>query len=151
MADVVDEKTRSRMMSAIRGKNTKPELSLRRLLHAAGFRYRLYSRAIPGKPDLVMPKYRLAIFVHGCFWHRHHECAFTTVPKSNSEFWATKFARNVERDRNQYEKLRAQGWRVLIVWECGIRKSRQRLEELIPLIKAEVTFYEWPEYPPVPA
>lgn len=151
MADIVDEKTRSRMMSAIRAKDTKPELSLRRFLHAAGFRYRLHSNTLPGKPDLVLPKYRLAIFVHGCFWHRHRGCAFTTFPKSNPEFWATKFSRNIERDRDQYEQLRDQGWRVLIVWECGIRKSRERMEELIPLIKADMKFYEWPESPPLPA
>ena len=98
MTDIVDSQTRSRMMSGIRGKNTKPELALRRSLHALGFRYRLHAKGIPGKPDIVMPKYRAVIFVHGCFWHRHAGCRYATVPATRPEFWATKFDANVVRD-----------------------------------------------------
>ncbi len=121
MTDIVDSQTRSRMMSGIRGKNTKPELALRRSLHALGFRYRLHARGIPGKPDIVMPKYRAVIFVHGCFWHRHAGCRYATVPATRPEFWAAKFDANVVRDAAVQFALREAGWRVATVWECGLR------------------------------
>lgn len=121
MTDIVDSQTRSRMMSAIRGKNTKPELALRRSLHALGLRYRLHAKGIPGKPDIVMPKYRAVIFVHGCFWHRHAGCRFATVPATRAEFWVTKFDANVVRDAAVQSALREAGWRVGTVWECALR------------------------------
>lgn len=121
MADIVDRKTRSRMMSAIRGKDTKPELALRRMLHAKGFRYRLHDQRLPGKPDIVLPKYQAIIFVHGCFWHRHAACKYAYNPKSREEFWQSKFASNVTRDSRHREQLLSQGWRVCIVWECSLR------------------------------
>ena len=121
MTDVVDSQTRSRMMSGIRGKNTQPELALRRSLHALGFRYRLHMKGIPGKPDIVMPKYHAVIFVHGCFWHRHAGCRYATVPVTRPEFWTAKFDANVARDAAVQSALAQGGWRVGTVWECALR------------------------------
>lgn len=117
---------RSRNMAAIKGKNTRPEKVLRSGLFALGLRYRLHSRALPGSPDLVLPKYRAAVFVHGCFWHRHPGCRFTAVPKNNSDFWGEKFAGNVRRDQVALDRLHELGWRVAIVWECAIRASPKK-------------------------
>lgn len=114
---------RSRNMAAIRGKNTRPELSLRLALFAAGFRYRLHQRYLPGSPDIVFPKYRAALFVHGCFWHRHQGCRYSTSPKTNVDFWHLKFERNVVRDTRNVLLLRNSGWRVAIVWECALKRS----------------------------
>lgn len=121
MTDVVNSQTRSRMMAGIRSKNTKPELALRFSLHAAGFRYRLRAKAILGKPDIVMPKYKAVIFVHGCFWHRHQGCRYSTTPSTRPDFWQTKFDGNVARDRAVRTALLKAGWRVATVWECGLR------------------------------
>ena len=122
MTDIVDKDTRSRMMSGIRGKNTKPEILLRRALHARGFRYRLHVKTVSGRPDLVFPKHRVAIFVHGCFWHRHEGCRFASNPKTRPEFWAAKFAANVRRDHKVVTELSREGWRIATVWECALRK-----------------------------
>lgn len=124
--DVVSKATRSRMMSSIRGKNTLPELVVRELLHSAGFRYRLHRRDLPGAPDLILPKYRAAILVHGCFWHAHSHCSFYKLPKSNVEFWQKKLERNKQRDCDNISALRSLGWRVLIIWECATRKPAER-------------------------
>ena len=121
MTDIVDSQTRSRMMSGIRGKDTKPELALRRSLHALGFRYRLHAKGVPGKPDIVMPKYQAVVFVHGCFWHRHEGCRYATVPSTRPEFWSAKFDANVARDAAVRSALFAAGWRVATVWECALR------------------------------
>lgn len=126
MTDIVDRQTRSRMMSGIRGKDTKPELLLRRGLHARGFRFRLHARGLVGRPDLVFPGRRAAIFVHGCFWHRHEGCRFTTTPATRPEFWAEKFAANVVRDATAQEALLAAEWRVAVVWECALRAVGQQ-------------------------
>lgn len=120
MTDIVDSQTRSRMMSGIRGKNTKPELALRRSLHALGFRYRLHAKGIPGKPDIVMPKHGAVIFVHGCFWHRHAGCRSATVPATRPEFWGAKFDANVMRNAAVHSSLREAGWRVGTIWECAL-------------------------------
>ena len=133
MTDIVDKQTRSRMMAGIRGKNTKPELALRRALHARGFRYRLHSRMVYGRPDLVLPKHRAVIFVHGCFWHRHEGCRYTTTPSSRPEFWQAKFEANVARDSAVRATLLESGWRVATVWECALRKSEQ-LETTVLLL-----------------
>ena len=118
-------------MSGIQSKNTKPEMLVRRYLHAQGFRYRLHTRELPGSPDLVLPKYRVVIFVHGCFWHRHASCRFATQPSSNIERWETKFQINVERDARNVAALQATGWRVLVVWECELkREPLHRLQRL---------------------
>jgi DNA mismatch endonuclease (patch repair protein) len=124
LADVVDPATRSRMMAGIRGKNTKPELQIRKALHARGFRYRLHCD-LPGKPDMCLPKYRAVVFVHGCFWHGH-DCHLFKWPKTRPEFWRAKIARNREVDRLAEGRLLAEGWRVATVWECAI-KGRHRL------------------------
>lgn len=114
---------RSRMMSSIRGKNTWPERVLRSLLFAKGFRYRLHVRKLPGAPDLVFPKHRAVVFVHGCFWHRHEGCRYTTTPRTNEEFWRQKFEGNVDRDGRHAAMLRALDWRVAVVWECALKHS----------------------------
>ena len=116
--DVVTPERRSAIMSRIRGKNTKPELVVRRLAHAMGYRFRLHRRDLPGSPDLVFPGRRKVVFVHGCFWHRHEGCRKTTTPKTRAEFWAKKFARNVERDAENHAALKEKGWDHLVVWEC---------------------------------
>lgn len=138
MADIVDAKTRSRMMAGIRGKNTTPEVRLRKALHGAGFRFRLHSAKLPGRPDIVLPKFLAAIFVHGCFWHRHEGCSNASVPKSNAEFWEDKFARNVERDTANVAGLHAVGCRVAIIWECAFRKKAEAdvAEELAVWLKS---------------
>jgi DNA mismatch endonuclease (patch repair protein) len=123
MPDVVDKETRSRMMAGIRGKDTQPERVLRSALHRRGLRYRLHFRGLPGRPDIVFPKFRAVIFVHGCFWHRHEGCRYATTPASNAAFWKTKFDSNVSRDQRNIEALLKAGWRVAIVWECELRSS----------------------------
>lgn len=122
MTDIVDRATRSRMMSGIRGKNTKPELVVRGFLHRAGLRFRLHAK-LPGKPDLAFPKYRTVVFVHGCFWHRHEGCPFSTTPASNIEFWQKKFRDNMRRDVEAKRQLEEQGWRVLVIWACQLDET----------------------------
>lgn len=129
VADIVDSKTRSRMMSGVRGKNTKPEVLVRKALTLKGYRYRLHSKDLPGQPDIVMPERRIAIFVHGCFWHQHEGCRLAKMPSTRPEFWAAKLGANVARDRNAVSRLIDQGWRVLQVWECAT-KSLERLQTL---------------------
>ena len=124
MADTVDKETRSRIMAAIRGKDTKPELALRKALHTRGFRYRLHAKGLPGKPDLVFPKYHAVCFIHGCFWHRHQDCRYATTPKTSVPFWETKFSATVARDQRNHTALLKAGWRVAIVWECSLRGKR---------------------------
>ncbi|MEM7560080.1 MAG: very short patch repair endonuclease [Planctomycetota bacterium] len=121
MADIVNSATRSRMMSSIRGANTKPEMVLRRLLHASGLRYRLFARELPGKPDLVFSGKRAVVFVNGCFWHRHEGCHWCTVPATNASFWKEKFESNVARDIRNTANLHELGWRVATVWECALK------------------------------
>jgi len=118
MADIVTPAQRSRMMSGIRSKNTKPEILVRRFLHRHGLRFRLHHPDLPGKPDLVLPKYKAAVFVHGCFWHQHPGCRFAYTPKSNVEKWKAKFQANRARDERTLEALLEYGWRVFTVWEC---------------------------------
>jgi DNA mismatch endonuclease (patch repair protein) len=121
MADIVDPGTRSRMMSGIRSKNSKAEVGIRSALHSSGLRFRLHRRDLPGKPDIVLPRHRAVVLVHGCFWHRHG-CRLSATPTSNPEFWRAKFEANVARDLRQREELRRAGWRVAIVWECAVRQ-----------------------------
>jgi DNA mismatch endonuclease (patch repair protein) len=145
MVDIVDSRTRSRMMAGIRGRNTKPELQVRRYLHSRGFRYRLHDGKLPGSPDIIMPKYKLLIFVHGCFWHRHQGCRYATDPAQNREKWEEKFRQNVERDHKQVKQLIDLGWRVLVIWECGLRSPSSDLSWLPEHIKQGAGSYaEWP-------
>lgn len=120
MVDVVDQATRSRMMAGIQGKNTKPEILIRKALHARGFRYSLHAKGLPGKPDIVMPKWRVVIFVHGCFWHLHG-CALSKFPTNNAEFWEEKLTRNQSRDAVNQQEIAALGWRTIVIWECATR------------------------------
>lgn len=133
MADVVDAATRSRMMSGIRGVNTRPEMIVRRYLHSRGLRYRLHVKGLPGRPDIVLPKHRVVVEVRGCFWHQHTGCEFAVTPKSNAKFWRDKLASNVGRDVRSARALRAAGWRVYTIWECRAyrRSALQALAERI--------------------
>jgi DNA mismatch endonuclease, patch repair protein len=120
MVDIVDSATRSRMMSGIRGRNTKPEVLIRSLLHREGFRFRLHVRELPGKPDIVFSRHHAVVFVHGCFWHGH-DCPLFRLPSTRSDFWREKIARNRANDHRALTSLAAAGWRVAVVWECAIR------------------------------
>lgn len=117
-------------MAQIRGKDTRPETAVRSLLHRMGYRFRLHSAKLPGCPDIVLPRFRSVIFVHGCFWHRHPGCRFAYVPKSRTEFWEKKFQSNVRRDQEVRRELGRLGWRVLVVWECEIRDGEKLAERL---------------------
>ena len=121
MADHVDPETRSRIMQAVHSKDTKPELAVRRMVHSMGFRYRLHVNNLPGKPDLVFPSRGKIVFVHGCFWHRHRGCRFTTSPKTRAEYWEDKFCANVARDRSTVKTLKKMGWAVMTVWQCQLK------------------------------
>lgn len=136
--DVFDTATRSRVMAAVKARDTGPELRLRRALHALGFRWRLGGRGLPGRPDIVLPKRRAAVFVHGCFWHRHAGCPRCTTPATRPEFWAAKFARNTARDAEVQAALAALGWRVAVVWECALdaRKAPATAETLAAWLRA---------------
>lgn len=149
MIDVVDTVTRSRMMAGILGKDTKPELTVRRYLHMYGYRYRLHRKDLPGKPDLVLSKYKLVIFVHGCFWHRHQGCMYAVTPHNRRDFWEEKLNGNFLRDQKQISKLRAEGWRVLVVWECALKHLLCEIDILQKMIRSvEEDFQVWPERPP---
>lgn len=131
MVDVVTAEVRSRMMSGIRGTNTKPEILLRKGLHALGFRFRLHDRSLPGKPDIVLPRYKAVIFAHGCFWHGH-DCHLFKWPSTRPEFWQAKIARNRAVDERTEVALSEAGWRQAIVWECALKgKTRLPLEEVL--------------------
>lgn len=133
-------------MAGIRGKNTRPELLLRRALHKLGLRYRLHAKGLKGKPDLVFARYRAAVFVHGCFWHRHKGCRLATTPASRKEFWSKKFASNVVRDKEVMEWLLDTNWRVAIVWECSLKSDREVLNAGLTVrqwLRSEKTFLEF--------
>lgn len=137
MADFLTPEERSERMSRIRSAHTRPEVALRKILHSLGLRYRLNGASLPGKPDLVFPRYKAVVFVHGCFWHRHPNCSIATTPKSNTAFWVDKFAKNVARDERVTSLLRSLGWRVFVAWECEVNSFKKakhtglRLSELI--------------------
>lgn len=130
MTDIVDAATRSRMMSGIRDKNTRPEITVRQALHKAGFRFRLHRKDLPGKPDIVLPKYHTVIFVHGCFWHGH-DCRYFKVPKTRTDFWMGKIKSNIDRDKRHVAALKSLGWHVMTVWECEIRDKKDWLPSLM--------------------
>lgn len=116
---------RSEVMSKVKGKNTTPELCVRKLLHQMGYRFRLHRKDLPGKPDIVLPKYRLCIFVNGCFWHQHSGCPRATIPVSNTDFWEAKLMRTRDRDRQKIDELSKLGWRTLVIWECETKNISQ--------------------------
>ena len=124
MSDIHTPDQRHRNMAAIRSTSTKPELTLRHAMWRKGYRYTVNDKRLPGKPDIVLSKYHSVIFIHGCFWHGHKGCQYFTVPKTNTDFWATKIARNQERDQDAWRQLEAKGWNVIIVWECELKKSK---------------------------
>lgn len=134
MMDIISAKRRSEIMARIGSRNTAPELAVRRMAHRLGLRFRLHRKDLPGCPDLVFPRYRLALFVHGCFWHRHSCCPNSTSPKTRPEFWAAKFSANVERDKKATAELRTRGWKVEVIWECEAENPNrldQRLNQII--------------------
>jgi DNA mismatch endonuclease (patch repair protein) len=133
--DRIDAQRRSWNMGRIKGRDTGPEKTVRSLLHRQGFRFRLHEKKLPGKPDIVLPKWKAAIFVHGCFWHRHKNCRFCYTPKSNTAFWNAKFAGNVERDQRNQTSLREAGWKVLTVWECELADEEVLSRDLSRAIK----------------
>ena len=146
MTDIVDAATRSRMMAGIQSKNTKPEILIRKALHARGFRYSLHSSHLPGKPDIIMPKWGVVIFVHGCFWH-WHGCHLSKIPATRTDFWTTKLAANRKRDALATQQLLSAGWRVATVWECSTR-GISALYNLPGLIEQLSFWIRNPEQPP---
>jgi DNA mismatch endonuclease (patch repair protein) len=134
MADTLSIEERSKRMRSIRAKDTKIEWVVRRILYAQGYRYRVHANELPGKPDIVFRNRRIAIFVHGCFWHQHSECKIAHLPKSRSAYWSDKFKRNVERDKENIRLLQEFGWKVIVVWECETRKAEALKERLVAVI-----------------
>lgn len=134
MTDIVDPATRSRMMSGIKSQNTKPEIIIRSIIHRHGFRFRLHAKELPGTPDIVLPKYRSVIFVHGCFWHKHN-CNLFKMPKTREYFWREKFERNIAHDTRSRNSLVASGWRVCILWECAIRGNKKNISHVAEKIE----------------
>jgi len=137
MADVHSKETRSYNMSRIRSKDTRPEMLVRRFLHKNGFRYRLHVKNLPGKPDIVMPKYKTVIFIHGCFWHGHERCKYFVVPKTRTEWWLNKIGTNISNDTNVETALQSAGWKVIKVWECQLKKSE--VEATLTLLTSEIS------------
>jgi DNA mismatch endonuclease, patch repair protein len=139
MADVHDKKTRSYNMSQIKGKNTKPEMLVRKFLHANGFRYRLHVKDLPGKPDIVLPKYKTVIFVHGCFWHGHEDCSKSTLPKTKTEWWRNKISGNINNDVKALTALQKSGWKVITIWSCELSASDKdkQFKRLIKYLSAD--------------
>ena len=139
MADVHDKETRSYNMSRVKSKDTGPELLVRKFLHANGFRYRLHVKNLPGKPDIVLPKYKTAIFVHGCFWHGHKDCKYFTIPKTRSDWWREKINKNIENDEKAFHALQAAGWKVMEIWGCDLNKKKleNTLSNLLRDLEAE--------------
>jgi len=136
MTDIWSKEKRSEVMSRIRGKNTKPEIILRSQLFKRGFRFRIHKKNLPGKPDIVLAKYRTVIFVHGCFWHYHKDCKEGRIPSTNSKYWKEKLIKNVEKDNRHIRELEGLRWRVIVIWECEIEKHlKQTLEKIVVEIK----------------
>ena len=118
-------------MSAIKSKNTKPEIKVRKVLHSMGYRFRLHSKDLPGSPDIVLPKYKTVIFVHGCFWHRHENCKYASIPKTRQEFWNKKFEENIKRDSEIQEKIKILDWRSVVIWECETKNMENLRDKII--------------------
>jgi DNA mismatch endonuclease (patch repair protein) len=138
MPDVYDQAQRSKVMRAVRSENTKPEMIVRRMLHALGYRFRLHRRDLPGKPDIVLPRHRKIIFVHGCFWHQHPNCKDADRPQSNADYWNRKLDRNVQRDQEHMSTLQALSWKVLVVWTCETKNAAQLQQKLEAFMHDEI-------------
>jgi len=134
MTDVHDKITRSYNMSRIRATNTKPELLVRKFLHAQGFRYKLHDKTIPGKPDLVLPKYKTVIFIHGCFWHGHIDCKYFVVPKTRTDWWLNKINTNRSNDTKAIKALKKEGWKIITIWECDLKPAKVE-KKLLTLLR----------------
>lgn len=149
MADVMTPEQRSRCMAAVKGKDTKPEMIVRKYLFSRGMRFRVQVRKLPGNPDIVLPKYKTVILVNGCFWHGHEDCKYFRLPKSNVEFWKEKIKRNIERDRESMQALLDLGWKIIRVWECELRNKANRENTLNKIYKSitssESTRYSFEE------
>lgn len=143
MADIVDKPTRSRMMSGIKGKNTNPEMVVRKALFARGYRYRIHNRKLPGNPDIVLPKYNTAIQINGCFWHGHEDCHLFRIPKTRPEFWEKKISGNKERDNLKSEQLIQLGWRLITIWECALKGSS--IDDFQDLVQKIEIFFQSPD------
>lgn len=148
MADIVDRSTRSRMMASIKGKNTAPERFVQEELEKRHIAFEVHSKELPGKPDITIPLYQVAIFVNGCFWHRHEGCFYATSPASRKKFWQDKLAETVRRDARKRNELEALGWRVIVVWECGVKHCPDDFDEVVDAIEGETYLSEWPITPP---
>lgn len=143
MTEKISKETRSRMMAGIKGKNTQPEVAVRSYLHRSGFRFRLHRRGMPGKPDLVLPRWNVAIFVHGCFWHGHAGCRYFRLPKTRPEFWEAKINANIKRDTVVMFALSRIGWRVAVIWECALRDDAEgALGQLSAFIRSDIQSIE---------
>ena len=129
---------RSRNMSAIKSKNTKPEIAVRKVLHSMGYRFRLHGKDLPGSPDIVLPKYKTVIFVHGCFWHRHENCKYASTPKTRQEFWNKKFKKNIERDLEIQENIKNIEWRSVVIWECETKNIDNLKEKIIDVFNESI-------------
>lgn len=145
MADVMTSEQRSRCMAAVKGKDTKPEMIVRKYLFSQGLRFRVQVRKLPGTPDIVLPKYKTVIFVNGCFWHGHEGCKYFRLPKSNVEFWKDKIERNIERDKESMQALFDMGWKVVRVWECELR-NKANCEDTLNKIYTSITSSEGSGY-----
>lgn len=141
MIDVVTKKTRSRMMASIPSKNTKPEILVRKFLHSLGFRFRLHQKVCGVRPDIILPKYRACIFVHGCFWHRHADCKLASTPKTRHEFWRAKFESNISRDERVTKQLEINGWNVIVIWECTVRDGSFMEMDFSQLLNGNSEFF----------
>lgn len=148
MTDRIDAATRSRTMAAIHSKNTKPEKWVRSGLHTRGFRFRLHHKYLPGSPDMVLRKYHAVIFINGCFWHQHEGCKTSHLPKSRTDFWKRKFARNTARDQKVLYQLKVLGWRAAVIWECGLKKANREatLQLLEAWLGSQAEYLEMPIY-----
>lgn len=130
MTDTISKEHRSWNMSRIKGKNTKPEVTVRSLLHKMGYRFRLNRKDLPGKPDIVLPKYNTVIFIHGCFWHQHKNCSRSNIPKTNDKYWIPKLEKNILRDKQVIKNLRKLNWNVFVLWECEIKNIKKIKREI---------------------
>ena len=139
MSDILTKEQRHFCMSNVKGKNTKPEILVRKFLFSHGYRYRVNKKDLPGKPDIVLPKYKTVIFINGCFWHGHENCKYATIPESNRDFWLTKITKNIERDKLTREKLTIMGWRIIDIWQCQLKTKEKKmtLNNLITILSNE--------------